>query len=308
VSALFVFLTTDATADEDPWIPWHLQVYPAYEIRDTNAIDLHDGSLSDWAAVAPGPSVPGPAFLRYSGAAAGPIDGYDPVDLDFEVWLGWHAKPPRIYVGLRRMSDDVYAMEGEYRRDGLVFAIGGDHSGGRYRFDGSDPPDPRNDAQAQLYLVWVEDDGDVELSGYQLLEWGADAPPYAEAGGDVVDADQGSTVVEFYVTPFDTLHQEGDSASAASVLESGRILGFAMQVCDNDGGHVQADTSHIVGAVGTIWYTDAKYFVDMELRPADASSTMVEEGSWGCVKEVFRRGGGVRGSTPADCGGSGRGP
>lgn len=67
-------------------------------------MDLDDGSLSEWTAFAPGPSIVGTEFTAYS-SESGVIEGRESSDLEFEVWIAWHGHPPRIYVGVSRLDD-----------------------------------------------------------------------------------------------------------------------------------------------------------------------------------------------------------
>ena len=78
------------------------RVYPILEITDDmlSQIDLRDGTTDEWYGLLGEPTLKTIDFEmseRYS-------TEYDPADLDFAIWLGWHEELNRIYYagGLRR--------------------------------------------------------------------------------------------------------------------------------------------------------------------------------------------------------------
>ena len=108
-------------------------VFPIYEIPTQALPDVHGGSLDDWGAVAPEPSLThndfGPLAVQ-DGA------GIDLADLAYRCFLGWHSGAQTIWIGVERV-DDVYINTypgGEpgnmWKHDGIEFMVDGDHSGG----------------------------------------------------------------------------------------------------------------------------------------------------------------------------------
>ena len=292
-------------------VPAHigLPLY-AYEIPDTAAIDLFDGSLSDWRTFAPGPSISSSAFQAYS-TEAGPLGSFDFSDLAVEVWLAWVDEPPRVYVGISRW-DDLHVragapQEGEWVRawcrDGVEFMIDGDHSGGQYsRFQ--DPSDDHRQArQAQGYNVMLDSLGVLHLGMWvdggegiwiDPRFWGTTAP--FSAGGGALEPD-GSSVWEFYVTPFDTLRQSA-ATSRGSRLEPGKVMGLGMTATDTDREceHAWADTAWFLPSSNLAMERYADYFVDLHLLPGMA--TPIRAKSWGALKASIRRDNQATGERP----------
>lgn len=157
--------------------------------------------------------------------------------------------------------------------------IDGDHSGGQYNRFGA--TDPRNMRQAQGYGLMLDDLGGLHRQIWLKEEHWADDPPFSDGGG--VGGSGGTSVIEFYVTPFDTLGQT-PSVSRRTGLASGRVSGIAMMVYDSDKEWTQGDTTHVLGAVagGSDWLADR--FVDLMLLPAEGA-TAAGHRAWGWVKE-----------------------
>lgn len=267
---------------------WWYQVYPAYEIADSSTIDIHDGTLNDWASVAPGPSVPCSAFVAFEGDAGWLTDYHDPADLNLEVWLGWLRTPPRVYVGVSR-SDDVYIagtapgsdeLVNAHLCDGLYFQIDGDKSGGAYLFGSTS--DPRTCQHAQHYAVILDRSDEMHLC-MGPGEW-ADDLPYADGGGRALRNGTTEVTMEFYVTPFDRRLRDDEHSSVASRLEPGGVVGFAMTAYDPDVEGAKSDTTFVLGQLAFYLWPDASWFMDMVLLPAIPSDTGVQRGSWGIVK------------------------
>lgn len=92
--------------------------------NDLSRLDLDDGSTDDWQEVVGEPSY-------WADALVDPIYPYDPTDLDFRIWLAWHATSGRLYIAYGSV-DDRYIAGGTSPLDHLEFVVDGDHSGGRY--------------------------------------------------------------------------------------------------------------------------------------------------------------------------------
>ena len=265
------------------------RLFVAYEIADTAAIDLFDGSLSDWRTFAAGPSILGSEFHGYS-TEAGPFKEHDATDLDFEVWLAWRGSPPRVYVGLSR-SDDSYVpgpSETSFRYwlyDGWSFMIDGDHSGGAYDLLGAS--DPRQMREAQSYVVMLDSLGALHRRIWLEERWPT-ASPFSTGGGAL--GGDGSAVYEFYVTPFDTLKHGDAPASRRSELVPGKVIGIGMIMYDTDREGTQPDTVYTLSPSVLNAERYAEYFVDLELLPAEVGSTVTRTQSWGALKKSSRQG------------------
>ena len=292
----------------DPANRWGEYVAHAYEIADTGAIDLFDGSLSDWRVFAPGPSIRSSEFHGYQWEGGAFEDHRtDPgfTDLVFEVWLGWRADPPRVYVGLSR-SDDLHVPGGAPAEggptnlaaihDGLEFMIDGDHNGGQYAGFFSPGDQHRRMRNAQGYSVFLDSLRVLHRQIWLPTHWRpeghwANALPYS-AGGGALDR-SGSGVLEFYVTPFDTLR--GDPAtSRLSELTPGKVVGIDINVFDADDVlkvDLQArrrDTHYSLAALGAGGESYASFLVDVQLLPAGGTSA-ARATSWGTLKASIRR-------------------
>ena len=103
-------------------------VYPIYELPTSDLPDLHDGTLEDWEEVRPNTSLDHNSFGDLCCGAG----GIDLSDLAWRVFLAWHHRTQRIYMGVERI-DDVYIGPPDEGGDGVAqLGIDGDHSGGRF--------------------------------------------------------------------------------------------------------------------------------------------------------------------------------
>ena len=128
------------------------RIYPILELTDSdlNRIDVKDGSVFDWQDVLGEPTLTAREFV------ASPIfDPYDPADLDFRIWLGWHDASDRLFVAMEGV-DDVYinilkqdgSLETSVPNDSsILFSVDGDHSGGQFRRFSDDTPSSRTAAR-----------------------------------------------------------------------------------------------------------------------------------------------------------------
>ena len=82
------------------------RVYPIMQLtdRDLAEIDVTDGSVEDWENIVGEPTLTPLDFAEPFGGS------YDPSDMDFRIWLGWHDATDRIFFAMERV-DDVYVNE-----------------------------------------------------------------------------------------------------------------------------------------------------------------------------------------------------
>ena len=221
-------------------------IYPFFELTDEDLerIDVTDGSIDDWL------DVWGDAPL--SALDFHPLGGvtkpYDPVDLDFRLWLGWHDATDRIYVAMER-ADDIYVNPYsrstpflrymQFYDSGIEFRIDAAASGDSGYRTGFDNPTSEFyllvNQRTQLYGIIGEtyDEGPhLQLMNFVI---GAPSsphgdwylrPPYAEAGGTSFGERPTISVTEFYLTPFDHFVWNDPAASLASDLQVDKRILF----------------------------------------------------------------------------------
>ena len=281
------------------------RIYPIVELtdRDVAEIDVTDGSVEDWESIVGEPTLtpldfPEPFF-----------SSYDPSDMDFRIWLGWHDATDRIFFAMERV-DDVYVnefdREDEFLRimifhdSSVSFAVDGDHSGGPVF-----PEEPSEDLlqdvwQAQVFhaLGEVFDGGSqIRLTPHSIhlsADWFGQ-PPFAQGGGAVVGGSPVFSVTEFYVTPFDRFEPTGDPEdSDVSDLFGGKIIGFNLEVFDVDD-QPGVETVHQLSAPPSNEWTSllrmsADDFADGVLMTPDGLSSddsAVNSDSWARIKAAI---------------------
>jgi hypothetical protein len=270
------------------------RLFSIFELTDEDLvhINLHDGSADDWREVLGEPSLTASEFF-----IAG-VPAYDPADLDFQIWLGWHQATSRIYVAME-CSDNTYINQYEGRtgsthmslHDSMQFAIDGDHSGGEYDFVPNDFPTldeflQVTQAQAQNYfaLARTPDTHYVNL-GYGFDDWYTQ-PPYVDGGGGIFGEAPVISVIEFYVTPFDGLVKDGPEQTVISTLSPGKIIGFFLGVIDYDRAPKEFHAGYSVYPPLDTFFT-ADFFADGVLVGAGGTApqvSIVENDSWGRIK------------------------
>lgn len=268
--------------------------FPIFELidEDVSRIDLHDGSVEDWEGVLGMPTLTREDFWQEPTIGDGA--SYDPNDLEFRIWLGWHGATDRIFVAAERV-DNAYINEygggntsAILWHDSLEFMIDGDHSGGQYSFRdqvGFDRFRHQN-AQAQQYVAIPEAPDGVLVGYFGVAAW-PDARPYADWGGGVTGAEPTTSVVEFYLTPFDDLIWDDPGASVRSNLAVGKVVGLEMHLPDFDQEPRQYHAYFSLSAQ-TETFKYAERFVDGVLIGAEVvDPTSVPAGSWGRIKAAF---------------------
>jgi hypothetical protein len=271
------------------------KIYNWYEIADADlgGIDLRDGSIADWENVVGDPSLYATDF--YADPTVGDGAQYDPADLDYKIWLGWNETGNHTYLAMERV-DDVYVNEyaggsaGDFwKYDSIEFMIDGDHTGGDYT--GSADPNwtaeeqkLNNNRTAQQYLAMGDTPDGVNV-GYlgAAADW-VNKVPYADGWGKTVGQGPATTILEFYVTPFDDLVWNSPADSKATVLAPGKIMGFQISCPDWDVPGTYHAFHTLSGQAATWRY--AERFVDGRLIGA-GGGTAVENDSWGRIKASF---------------------
>ncbi len=290
------------------------RLYPFVELTDADLaqIDVTDGSVDEWVELLGEPTLTALDFQAH------PRAPYDPVDMDYRVWLAWHGATQRLYVAVER-SDDIYNTyeEGDAAEGGdasfpcismlvhdssVVFDVDGDASGGRYSFSSNEVKDRDehrllNYQHAQTYIVL----GDISGSdphvclGLQSLHGDEDwfeLPPYAEGGGASFGAQPTLSVTEFYVTPFDRLIWNSPAESVVSALSRGTLIGFILSMRDFDvEGELRGGLHFISGQDQWTGLRNADDFArGLLVGPgSEIPDPAVESVTWSRIKATFVR-------------------
>ena len=74
------------------------RIYPIMQLtdRDVAEINVTDGSVEDWENIVGEPTLTPLDFAEPYGGS------YDPSDMDFRIWLGWHDATDRIFFAMER--------------------------------------------------------------------------------------------------------------------------------------------------------------------------------------------------------------
>ena len=287
------------------------EIYPFYELldEDLHRIDLTDGSVEDWYDVLGEPSLTASDFVW--GSPGAPAE-YDPLDVDFRIWLAWHRGSGTLWAAMERV-DDIYVN----RYDGdpfnmvdwdssIVLFVDGDHSGGRFTYvrpyfcEGCTAEQLQEDnRQAQMWIAIGEaPDGEHLLHIGAGREWVA-REPYAGAGGGAFGDNPAISVTELRVTPFDDLVYDDEEASVASELHPGKVIGLDIWTRDNDdpsrstvewGIFMSLSESDMRSRAHADFFVDGLLLAageDPSLYDGDKDSA-VEPSSWARIKAALR--------------------
>ncbi len=290
------------------------RLYPFVELTDADLaqIDVTDGSVDEWVDLLGEPTLIPLDFQIHPD-----LPPYDPVDMDYRVWLAWHGATQRIYVAVER-ADDIYINN--YEDDGTIhsctfmvehdsyvmFNVDGDASGGEYRFFegelhlGAGFDEERRlriNQHAQWYFVLGDIVGGgphvclVDQSHYDDEDW-FNLPPYAEGGGASFGEHPTLSVTEFYVTPFDRLIWNSPEESVVSALSPGTLIGFILTIGDIDEEGARAEAWHSIRAQDQ-WsgLSNADTFArGLLVGPGgELPDSAVESLTWGRIKATFVR-------------------
>ena len=261
-------------------------------------IDLRDGTLEDWPDLIRTSGLTGIDFSDTGMAGGVP----DPLDLEYRVLMAWSPPTQRIYVGVERVDDvyvNNYAHDGwngglVYFQDSVTFMVDGDHSGGVYGWTPGGPEYTEAEylslvnRTAQSYEAIAVAGSKPSVSLFAMLEsapWVND-PPFADGGGMEIGEAPNLSVIEFYVTPFDELLWDNQSGSQVSQLESGKLIGFAIDMPDFDEAPGTYESRFIYPGPSPPYF-DANCFADGELL-APPVTTAVSRDSWARIKAALR--------------------
>lgn len=286
------------------------RIVPIFELTDEDLvmIDLHDMSVDDWRTVVGEPSLTAIDFFvdpRFEDSF------YDPIDLDYQIWLAWHRMTNRIYLAMERV-DDVYVhlydpgagnpYSSDMRHsDGFIeFMIDGDHSGGQYYGYTVESPEwefAHRGAQRYGAIAETPDDRHLELWGDMDDRLHVTDSPYAVGGGGRVGAYPFVSVLEFFITPFDQLIWSSPTVddSQISLLFPDKIIGLSLTIWNIDapvrGFSTDWSGAHSLGITTQYPANSADFFFDgrlLEISRREPDDTAVSDVSWGRIKASFR--------------------
>ena len=275
------------------------QVYLLFEVPEAELldIDLRDASIADWEDVIGEPSLIATDF--FADPTVGDGAQYDPADLDYRIWLGWNSSLGTLWMGMERI-DNTYINEyagGDlgslWQYDAIEFMVDGDHTGGDYTGSAdenwtAEEKDLNNNRTAQQYVA-IADTPDGRHVGYlgKGTEW-VNALPYADGGGGSIGEGPTTSIIEFFITPFDDLIWNSPDDSVPSPLTDGKIIGFQISAQDFDRGCCEGENYrafHTLSGQAATWRY-AERFVDGRLVGV-GGGTSVEEESWGRIKATL---------------------
>ena len=265
------------------------RIYLLFELSEADLadIDLRDADITDWEDVLGDASLDPTDF--YQDPNVGDGAQYDPADLDYRIWLGWNGNLGTIWMGTERIDNSYinkYAGGNSgslWRHDGIEFRIDGDHTGGDYTGSADEnwtdeEKDLNNNRTAQHYLA-IGDTPDGRHVGDlgKGTEW-VNSLPYADGGGGSTGDGPTTTIIEFFVTPFDDLIWNSPDDSKPSPLFDGKIIGFDIVVPDFDTAPGDYQAFHTLSGQVTSWRY-AERFVDGRLVSAggDAGTAAEDE-------------------------------
>ena len=281
------------------------RVYPIAYLTDemVEHIRVDDGSVDEWYELVGEPSL---TILdcsdKYRNAP------FDPSDLDFQIWLAWHDDPARFYVAFVG-SDDAYENDHDYdadfpdnlirAHDSIQFAVDADHAGGPGFKVNTDPTvEERHEflERAQYYDAIARTASGSTLDQMMVREQAGTAwtalPPYGEGGGSVFGEAPFISVIEAYVTPYDSwVGWEGEQVEV-SRLAPGQVIGFGVIVYDYDPGE-EWRTAWTPGKMPVFLapdrLVDGLLLGSDGLAPAEeSSSSAVEWDSWARIKASLK--------------------
>ena len=281
-------------------------MFPIPELTDEmlEEIRLDDGSVDEWYDLVGDPTMTLLDFSTYQNALSP-----DPSNLDFRFWLAWEDDPDRLYIAFVS-SDDFYKNDHDYNggplqagitgHDSIVISIDGNHSGGQ-GLKGASSQEEVLEAfgQTQRYEVIARTTSGPTMDNLvrhwtEMFSWKV-FPPYGDAGGSVAGENPTISVIELYITPFDSWGAWDDlENSVPSDLTAGQIVGFGLIVHDFDQEEwgvswtpeaVQSEDAEI-----DIRNLRADIFLDGLLLPAksiEPEGSAVESVTWGRIKAAI---------------------
>ena len=279
------------------------RLYPVSYLSDEMLAGVQlDGRIEEWYELLGEPAMTSLDF-RINGEGEPP----DPATLYFRIWLAWHDDPARFYVAFVA-ADDVYKNvyqdpneSSETSRflmewnDGIHLTIDGDHSGGGgCSWDCSSEDWAEAYGETQSYVAIARTPSGPNVEGPPTTRSWVVLPPYGEGGGSVAGEAPVISVIEFYVTPFDSWGSGWDSAgdNEVSELSGGKVIGFAIMYWDWDPpliGHLEVEPLLPEGVEpGYFNSFRGDALLDGILLPVEPEDSAVEGSTWGRIKASLK--------------------
>ena len=289
------------------------RLYPIPEISDEmlERIRFDDESVDEWYELVGEPTMSLIDF-QYNNT-----DLPDPSSLDFRIWIAWHDDPVRIYLAFSA-SDDVHISSRGMGSDiEIILAVDADHSGGEGGYSNLSFEEAEGSwggAQQYRAFSWL-DSGEPALHslytssreygggrGY-IFDGSGDSwtvlPPYGDAVSHVAGENPTITLIELYVTPYDSWggYDSGPQDAEVSDLKAGQVIGFATIVTDSDSedGHYNLMPEAVQSERpwgDIIAHYRADVYLDGLLLPTagrETEDSAVRPSFWGLIKASLRQ-------------------
>ena len=247
---------------------------PLLRSQEVSALDVTDGSLTDWREVLGEPTLRTTDLFGEEGFAF----GYWPTIFDVQIWIAVDPGRSRVYLAMERWDDkhEDEPVEGYF--DGQVeLMIDADHSG----------EGPVQIGGAQRCSAIQSRGGELEIR-YESPEWAwLDDAQFIDGSGSFMEEDdQVHSTLEFYMTAFDSIDPAGLESSSLSEIGQGAIVGLSVLFVEVDPpGILLFNTSN--GFPARL-RESADSFGDALMKPWVATS--LQPAFWGQIKRGVQEG------------------
>ena len=245
------------------------RVYNCFQFPD-NRLPTIDGDLTDWEIVGEEYAQDTYQLIEYNRDIG---RGYDLRNMDVRVRTGYSVSANRIYVAVEYHDDfhnfdRVVKPRAKLGNDDIFeLVVDADNSGGD--FIGSLNVPRLMSTHAQNYHIYFH-----EREGDHPWVWGQQhwlgETPHSEWASqyDGVHGYAGSSVLEFWVTPFNYAHPAGPHLSAPAALAVGDTIGLSYSILDRD-----TEEDRVVKfwalADTVLMYRNADFLPDFILAPVE---------------------------------------
>ena len=277
------------------------RVFPIPELTDEMLaeIDFNDGLVEDWIEVVGEPVLTPFDFVLTRGGLDALISDpgqFDPADLDFRIWLGWHDGSDKMLVAGQFVDDgfkettESLSLGAQENYDGEVdrfwFAVDGDHSGPPYLNFPEMEKLHRTSQEYEAVAVVAEGPNVILSFAYYNFDVWMARPPYALGGGRARGENPTVWVVELLLTPFDLIVWDDPDESIVSTLEAGEVIGMTVSLLDIDS---PKSGGAFYSLSGTAWWEDrAADGLLLGARELAEVGSAVEVDSWGRIKASLK--------------------
>ena len=204
-----------------------------------NMIPSMDGDFSDWDIVPDDHIIPGSDLYDYETEQPA-VKG----DLNVNVKVGWVNGLNRLYFLVEFNDDIVWLKDNSLHNDIFELVVDGDLSGGwlikqenpnkgvvsvedlHFSFHG---------VHAQNYHIFMPPGEKDWTMVWGCAQWIKDLP-YANYAysADVKQGESGTTMLEFWITPFDFAPYDTPASAIVSELKEDKVIGMSWAIIDYD--------------------------------------------------------------------------